>query len=265
MSGEDFQIDPASLREAAAKLHGHAGEVEGHGHTLSARTEGRVGHGPIGELAETLVKRGLNAISEGITKAVSDFHRATAEGLELAARRTEEADAGLAATFDANVHSAHHGVADRLNTRLSPGGRPLIEGPAPGGRSDFMAPGEAFSRNAAQAPEMPGFYDVIVHGSPTDFGGTIDAWQRGDNFNHRTLATMIRNDPAYDGGPIRLMSCSTGAPGATAAQNLANKLGVNVMAPTDILWAWPSGRLGVGPKSTSLSGGWQLFRPGRVP
>ncbi len=36
------------------------------------------------------------------------------------------------------------------------------------------------------------------------------------------------------------------------AQNLASKLGVEVMAPTDTLWAFPSGQLTVGPLRTCL-------------
>ena len=81
MSGEDFRVDPESLRAAASTLHGHADEVESHGRTLSARTEGRVGHGAIGEVADTLVKRAMRAVSEGATQAVRDFHRGTAVGL----------------------------------------------------------------------------------------------------------------------------------------------------------------------------------------
>jgi hypothetical protein len=52
------------------------------------------------------------------------------------------------------------------------------------------------------------------------------------------LARLIDQRADDEGGRLPLMSCRTGANGATAAQNLANKLGVAVMAPSDTLWAW---------------------------
>jgi hypothetical protein len=125
-----------------------------------------------------------------------------------------------------------------------------------------MAKGEPFAENAKNADPVDGYHDVVVHGSESDFGATSKAWLQGKNFSHRVLADMIQGDPAYKGGPIRLLSCSTGASDATAAQDLANKLGVEVMAPTDTLWAYPSGRLVVGPKASEPTGGWALFTPG---
>jgi hypothetical protein len=66
---------------------------------LSAKTGGRVGHGAIGEVAEGLVKRGVRAAGEGVSKAIADFHRATAKGLENVAERTREADGRAAKSF----------------------------------------------------------------------------------------------------------------------------------------------------------------------
>jgi hypothetical protein len=136
---------------------------------------------------------------------------------------------------------------------------------ASAGGSNFMASGEAFAENAANAKPLPGYHDVVVHGTPTDFGATGDAWANGTNFSHRVLSNLIESDPAYGGGPIRLLSCSTGGCGATAAQNLSNKLGVEVFAPTDTLWAYPSGNLVVGPEPTLPTGGWMSFFPGAKP
>jgi hypothetical protein len=58
-----------------------------------------VGHGAIGEVAEGLVKRGVRAAGEGVSKAIADFHRATAKGLENVAERTRKADARAAKSF----------------------------------------------------------------------------------------------------------------------------------------------------------------------
>jgi RHS repeat-associated protein len=133
---------------------------------------------------------------------------------------------------------------------------------AAGAQSNFMGAGERFAEYASRAEEAPGYHDVIVHGTPSDFGATGDAWTQGRNFSHRALTQMLERDPSYEGGPVRLLSCSTGGCGATAAQNLANKLGVEVMAPTDTLWAFRSGRLVVGPEATVPTGGWAYFFPG---
>jgi len=74
---------------------------------------------------------------------------------------------------------------------------------------------------------------------------------------------MILNDPNYTGGPIRLLACNTGACGATAAQNLANKLGVDVLAPNNLVWAFPNGTLMVTPTPTVGNVGfWLTFTPG---
>jgi hypothetical protein len=131
-----------------------------------------------------------------------------------------------------------------------------------GGQSNFMASSEKFAEYAARAKPLEGYHDVIVHGAAGDFGATADAWSTGTEFSHRALAALIERDPGYLGGPIRLLACDTGGVGATAAQDLANRLGVEVLAPTDTLWAYPSGNLVVGPTPTSPAGGWEAFFPG---
>lgn len=41
---------------------------------------------------------------------------------------------------------------------------------------------------------------------------------------------------------MRLLSCSVGSTDDGFAQNLSNKLGVDVLAPSTVLWALPTGR-----------------------
>lgn len=52
-----------------------------------------------------------------------------------------------------------------------------------------------------------------------------------DEINHRSLELFIRNDPNYSGNSIRLLSCVSGADSKGSAQNLPNKLGVEIMSP----------------------------------
>ena len=52
------------------------------------------------------------------------------------------------------------------------------------------------------------------------------------------LAEVIRHNKFYKGQEVRLLSCSTGQVGANGlcfAQKLANAMGINVYAPTEIV------------------------------
>jgi hypothetical protein len=105
------------------------------------------------------------------------------------------------------------------------------------------------------------YYDVIVHGDSTSFwvnrNGT---WIPVD---HRSLATFMRSS-GYKGGPVRLISCQAGNPFSVfpVAQNLSNKLGVEVIAPSATLWVHPDGRLSLGKLATDTYGTWESLMPG---
>lgn len=59
-----------------------------------------------------------------------------------------------------------------------------------------------------------------------------------------------------------VLSCGTGSTPNGFAQNLANKMGVEVMAPSDTIWAFPADKLTIGPKWYSNTGRWNTFMPG---
>ena len=84
-----------------------------------------------------------------------------------------------------------------------------------------------------------GYYDIIAHGSPHEIQITHN--NEHMSVDHRTAARLIQNMKGYNGQKIRLLSCSTGALDNGFAQNLANKLNVEVCAPTNVLWANPDG------------------------
>ena len=91
----------------------------------------------------------------------------------------------------------------------------------------------------SKIPPKDGYYDFALHGAPTYsefFGKKIDAY---------TLANIIKSRDDYvKGTKIRLFSCSTGnidETGDCFAQLLANELGVEVEAPTEILYVNPDG------------------------
>lgn len=79
------------------------------------------------------------------------------------------------------------------------------------------------------------------------------------------MAKWLKSKGYAEKTPIRLISCGAGADTANLAQNLANKLNTEVMAPTDKVWATPDGELTVGPTKDSNTGTWETFSPGKNP
>ena len=83
-----------------------------------------------------------------------------------------------------------------------------------------------------------GVLDVLAHGSRRSvqiFSHGVDV-----TLNAKQLAQHIRNIPGYyQGQPVRLISCSTGAYGLgnSFAKRLANELGATVHAPSSLIWA----------------------------
>lgn len=112
-----------------------------------------------------------------------------------------------------------------------------------------------------------GAFDVVAHGSPM----LIEVMHNGSSVlvNHRVAARLIRNSKDCYRQSIRLLSCCTGALDEGFAQNLANKMGVPVIAPSSILWAWSSGKYliadddGTGKPDPFKKGSFRTFYPKR--
>ncbi len=104
-----------------------------------------------------------------------------------------------------------------------------------------------------------GYTDIIVHGSPDHV-----AIKRGNDWvkiDHRMLARMYKGNADYSKNPVRLISCETGKNVNGFAQNLANKLGRKVVAPSDTVWIHPSGKMTIGPNAWSDTGKWISYYP----
>ncbi len=124
------------------------------------------------------------------------------------------------------------------------------------GGIQYGTAGDPFLVNASKVTQPAGMLDVAVHGSPLSVDIGVNT------VNHRVLAGLIERNPGFTGQPIRLLSCETGCSPNGFGQNLANKLGVPVYAPNDIIWAYPNGRLTIGPTAEANSGSFVLFLPG---
>ena len=109
------------------------------------------------------------------------------------------------------------------------------------GDATFMDADDAFVSNISRRTDVDtnGYLDVIAHGTPNG----IQITHNGQHMtvDHRTASRLIQNSDGYNGQTIRLLSCNTGALDNGFAQNLANKLNVEVYAPTNYLWSTPDG------------------------
>ncbi|GAB3851800.1 RHS repeat-associated core domain-containing protein [Nocardioides maradonensis] len=107
--------------------------------------------------------------------------------------------------------------------------------------------GDTAIRNSLRVKSEDGFFDVVGHGTPSDVSGMSPG----------ELADAIRARPGWGGQDVRLLSCSTGCPSGTFAQDLANDLGVVVRAPTTDIYVSSRGGITFDP-----GGSWRTFTPG---
>jgi len=137
------------------------------------------------------------------------------------------------------------------------------------GSMNFMEKNDRFYKNALNRPDIDtnGYYDIIAHGTPNGMEMTING--KKQIVDHRMLSNILKNSSDYNGQNIRLLSCNTGAIDNGFAKNLSNKLNVEVLAPTDYLWAYPNGKMVVAPMTSNRLpdlnnlGTFRLFTPGK--
>lgn len=120
--------------------------------------------------------------------------------------------------------------------------------------------GDKFGEYARKAKPEPGYVDVIIH---TDSNNNMVIYQNGQwtKITGKNLARYLQANPAYNGENIRLISCGAGSVDNGVAQSVADNLGVTVKAPTDTVWAYPDGKLVVGPDASTASGDWVDVAP----
>jgi uncharacterized Zn-binding protein involved in type VI secretion len=147
----------------------------------------------------------------------------------------------------------------RLGDRLGHGYRDLLQGAAglgllfagprmartkpSSGNVNYMEPNDRFFLGVSKRKDVDpnGFYDVIAHGSTKKI--QVQTANGPVLVDHRVAARLIKQAPGYQKGqPIRMLSCDTGKGAGSFAQNLANKMGVPVEAPTELVWAYPNGQ-----------------------
>ncbi|MFN5495639.1 MAG: RHS repeat-associated core domain-containing protein [bacterium] len=147
----------------------------------------------------------------------------------------------------ATMTAGRTGTVGTTSATAVPAGATLI------GQGDRLAAAAKWVRPSS------GVFDVVVHGSDDAFHVLHNgAWVRVD---HRALSTLIRKS-GWNGEPIRLISCKTGASATGIARRLSDKLGARVTAPSDLVWLHSDGRLTIGSAANRHTGTWNVFYPG---
>lgn len=129
----------------------------------------------------------------------------------------------------------HAGARDNLNAIVKRSTIKLENGFA------CFTDADPLSQYVQKVKPLKIYFDVAMHGSPSAVGfGTTET-----NMSPHLLASIIRHSDGWNGQKIRLLSCSTGK-NYCFAEELANALGVEVKAPDDLLYIYPSGNMYIG-------------------
>lgn len=75
---------------------------------------------------------------------------------------------------------------------------------------------------------------IIAHGDAYSIVFK-DSLGNESNIATEKFVEILKMDPNYHGGNIRLISCQTGAGGGIVPQYIADALKINVLAPTEIV------------------------------
>lgn len=157
------------------------------------------------------------------------------EGAKKVRRRMAEQNKALRAYCEENGLKFR---SDRVKTYGAVAPKKTLDKSAKSGilklASKFVNPNEQLYLNANRIKPIPGYGDIVIHGSPTSLiinGLDGEEW----TYDAKEAAEMIRNSREFHGQPIRLISCQTGALEDGIAQQIADILGVEILAPTEIV------------------------------
>jgi len=102
----------------------------------------------------------------------------------------------------------------------------------------FVNKNERLFINASKIKKLPDYEDFTCHATPDVFQIDLVGEGREEEFidlSPQEYAKRIKNSTVYNGGKIRIISCQAGAKEDGAAQQLSDALGVDVLAPTEIV------------------------------
>ena len=123
--------------------------------------------------------------------------------------------------------------------------------------SRYVNSSEKLYQYAKNIKPIDSFEDQVIHGDKYGFEINDLEGLAAAEYSAKEFADILKSDPNYHGGNIRLISCNTGADEGIVAQTLADCLGVDVLAPNDVVIVYPDGTMKVG---IDGNGKWILFK-----
>lgn len=127
--------------------------------------------------------------------------------------------------------------------------------------TEFLHHASDLAEYARHIKPIDGFQDFVLHGGKFGFENQNADQKLLNTFPVSEFCDQIRRTGLWKGSPIRLISCETGADDAIVAQAVADTLGVEIMAPSDLVWVRPDGFITIGPDKLTNSGEWRIFTP----
>ena len=123
----------------------------------------------------------------------------------------------------------------------------------------FLQKNDILYKNAQRIRPINGYEDIVVHADKYGFVFK-DADGNESNVSVAEFAEILKKTDTYHGGNIRLIACESAADGAITAQALSDILGVEILAPSDIVYVDPDGNLSIGDPLTNV-GEWVKIKP----
>ena len=114
---------------------------------------------------------------------------------------------------------------------------------------------------------LEGFEDVVTHGDPISLVFK-DADGKESNVSAEEFVQILKDDPNYKGGNIRLVACQVAANGGAIPKYIAKELGVTVIAPTESVNVDWDGNMFLADEQEDITSGietgeWLVFEPGK--
>ena len=121
--------------------------------------------------------------------------------------------------------------------------------------------------NSKNIKQLKGYEDIVCHG---DRYSLVFKDMNGDesNVSAKEFVDILKQNPDYKGGNIRLIAREVGAGEGIVPQYIANELGVKVLAPTEVVNVFPNGDMCVANDiqdalQKNETGEWKMFVPKR--
>jgi len=114
---------------------------------------------------------------------------------------------------------------------------------------------------------LDGFEDVVTHGDPVSL-----VFKDGDgkesNVSAEEFVKILKSDPNYKGGNVRLVACQVAADGGAIPKYIAKELDVTVIAPTESVNVDWDGNMFLADERENIrlgiqTGEWLVFEPGK--